>query len=236
MKPLIGITLDHETDQKYSEFPYYALRENYISSVKQAGGEAILLPHHPEMVDKFSSIIDGLIITGGNFDISPELYGVSETHAATSLKEQRTNFEWAITKQAAQQDLPILGICGGMQLLNVIFGGTLIQHIPDTIPNALEHEAKPYNQTAHAIEITANSLLADYNNGNLTAAVNSSHHQAAEQVPQDFIISATAPDGVIEAIEQPDYKFMVGVQWHPEYLITDLDKNIFSKFVAACAS
>jgi len=233
--PLIGITLDYENDQKYSAFPYYALRENYITSTQRNGGTPILLPFELDAVDHYADLIDGLIITGGNFDISPNLYGDAEMHGETKLKENRTKFEWQICQKIIDQKKPLLGVCGGMQLLNVILGGDLIQHIPDEIENALEHETKPYDQPGHTINIKENSLLFKLSDNKKVVGVNSSHHQAAGKAGNDLIVSGTSSDGVVEAIEHKSYPFMLGVQWHPEYQISDLDKNIFREFIRAAS-
>ncbi len=128
---------------------------------------------------------------------------------------------------------PILGICGGMQLLNVIMGGDLIQHIADEIDDALEHEVKPHDQAAHNINIKENSLLFKLAEEKKIYGVNSSHHQAVKNIPDNMIASAISSDSVIEAIEHLNYNFMLGVQWHPEYLLTELDKNIFKEFINA---
>ncbi len=232
-KPVIGITLDHEDDQKYSLMPYYALRDNYITATEKYGGIPILLPYVNSEIDNYLQFIDGLIITGGNFDIAPNLYGDDKIHSKTSLKENRTSFEWNITKAAMRLNKPILGICGGMQLLNVIMGGDLIQHIADEIDDALEHEVKPHDQAAHNINIKENSLLFKLAEEKKIYGVNSSHHQAVKNIPDNMIASAISSDSVIEAIEHLNYKFMLGVQWHPEYLLTALDKNIFKEFINA---
>ena len=232
--PVIGITLDYEDNQKYSDFPYYALRSNYINSVAENHGHPILLPFELRSIDKYIEIIDGLIITGGNFDISPSLYGDEEFHEETKLKESRTRFEWEATLLAIKKEIPILGICGGMQLMNVIKGGNLIQHIPDTIACPVDHEVRPYNKTAHIINIKKDSKLYKLASNKSEAHVNSSHHQAVGKLGDDLIISASSPDGVIEAIESVNYPYMVGVQWHPEYQITSLDRNIFKNFIEHC--
>lgn len=232
-KPVIGITLDHENDQKYSALPYYALRENYIRAVQLYGGTSILLPFANGEINNYLKLIDGLLITGGNFDISPSLYGNVDMHNKTSLKESRTSFEWNLTKEVISLNKPILGICGGMQLLNVILGGNLIQHIPDEVENALEHEVKPYDNPAHTINIKTGSLLYKLAEDKKVIGVNSSHHQAVKNLPKNIIASGISSDSVIEAIEHSNYNFMLGVQWHPEYLISQLDHNIFKEFVNA---
>ena len=131
--------------------------------------------------------------------------------------------------------LPVLGICGGMQLLNVALGGTLIQHIPDEIPEALAHEQpNPRDEPGHEVALSADSLLRSICRSD-GLAVNSAHHQAVKAVGAGLTVNAVAPDGVIEGIEAPGQRFCLGVQWHPEFAITPADRAIFSAFVAAAA-
>jgi putative glutamine amidotransferase len=200
----------------------------------EAGGLPLALPHEPDLVEDYLARLDGLVITGGAFDIDPALYGAVERHATVRLKERRTRFEWAITERALALDLPILGICGGQQLLNVVLGGRLIQHIPDAVPDALPHEQpNPRTEPGHEVLVEPGTLLH-----RLTRAerllVNSAHHQAAETVGPGVVVSGRAPDGVIEAIEDPRRRFCLGVQWHPEYRIDAGDTAILEGFVAAC--
>lgn len=232
--PKIGITLDYEETQTYSKKPWYALRENYCSAVSNLGALALPLPHDTEKVEQYLDLIDGLMITGGAFDVSPELYGQSEKHDSVTTKDNRTRFEFAITRGAIERGIPILGICGGEQLLNVVLGGTLIQHIPDSIKNPLEHEQKnPRNEAGHSIKITAGSLLERIV-GKSQMAVNTAHHQAVDKVAPQLVVNATTSDGVIEGIELPSHPFCLGVQWHPEYHVDTGDKKIFAAFVKAC--
>lgn len=233
-RPAIGVTLDSEPPGGYAKQPWYALRENYCDVLAEAGGLPLALPHEPDLVEDYLARLDGLVITGGAFDIDPALYGAAERHATVRLKERRTRFEWAITERALALDLPILGICGGQQLLNVVLGGRLIQHIPDAVPNALPHEQpNPRTEPGHEVLVEPGTLLH-----RLTRAerllVNSAHHQAAETVGPGIVVSGRAPDGVIEAIEDPRRRFCLGVQWHPEYRIDAGDTAILEGFVAAC--
>ena len=130
--PVIGITLDSEQPGSYSNFPWYALRENYIEAVSHAGGLPLALPHEMDWVDEYLDLIDGLVVTGGNFDVDPALFGDKKRHSSVTTKKNRTHFEIRIIKGALERNMPILGICGGQQLLHVVLGGRLIQHIPDT--------------------------------------------------------------------------------------------------------
>ena len=235
-QPIIGITLDYEEGGGYSKMPWYALRENYCSSVSRFGATPLPLPHETGHLDTYAGLIDGLVITGGAFDVSPELYGASSQHETVTTKQRRTRFEFGITKLAIERGIPILGICGGEQLLNVVLGGTLIQHIPDSIPNALEHEQKnPRTEPGHDVAVVEDSLLHRIL-GTTKIAVNSAHHQAVATPAPGAIVDATAPDGVIEGIEYPAHPFCLGVQWHPEYFVTGADDKIMEAFVAACAT
>ena len=233
--PVIGFTLDFEdTKQTYSKYPWYAIRENYLTSVSQAGGVPLPLPHELELVPSYLEMIDGLLITGGDFDIPPEYYGQNILSDTVSLKERRTAFELAMTRGALERDMPVLGICGGQQLLAVALGATLIQHIPDVVPNCLPHEQpNPRHEAGHAITIAPNTLLHRIV-GQDEIMVNSAHHQAVDTPGEVLVVNSHAPDGVIEGVEHPDYRFCLGVQWHPEFHITPADTKIFEAFLAAC--
>ena len=234
-KPLIGITLDSEdaSDGGYSKFPWYALRENYASVVVKAGGVPVILPQEPSLIGSYLDVIDGLIITGGNFDVDPEMYSDHTTHETVTLKPDRTQFETDITRGALELDMPILGICGGQQLLNVVLGGTLIQHIPDEIAAPLAHEQpNPRDEAGHMVMVEKDTLLYDIV-GSTEMNVNSAHHQAVKAVSGSAIINARTSDGVIEGIEAPRQKFCLGVQWHPEFEIDPGDSRIFAAFVDA---
>ncbi len=231
-RPLIGLTLDAEQPGGYSKYPWYALRQNYTSAVAAAGGLAVALPHDAGLAEAYLDRLDALIITGGAFDVDPALYGDAERHDTVELKSGRTSAELAILQGALNRDLPVLGICGGEQLLAVALGGTLIQHIPDAITDALPHEQTTlHTQPGHVVKILPGTLLERITGGR-TMAVNTSHHQAVRS-PGQAIINALAPDGVIEGIEDPSKKFCLGVQWHPEYLIDAGDARIFAALIAA---
>lgn len=233
-RPVIGVTLDSEEPGGYSKMPWYAVRQNYADSVTQAGGLPIMLPHEPAQVADYLGRIDGLIVTGGAFDIDPALFGAGERHPTVKLKGRRTEFEWKITQGALERDLPILGICGGQQLLNVVLGGSLIQHIPDEVAAPLAHEQpNPRTEPGHEVTILRDSLLHRIC-GTTTLAVNSAHHQAAKSVGPGVVINARAADDIIEGIEDPRRRFCLGVQWHPEYAISDGDRRIFAALIAAC--
>jgi putative glutamine amidotransferase len=232
-QPVIGLTLDHELPGGWSKFPWYAIRENYCNAVRRAGGLPILLPHDPDAAADYVDRIDGLIVTGGGFDVDPALFGAATRHPTVTTKDRRTAFELAATRGALARDKPVLGICGGQQLLNVALGGTLIQHIPDEVPGALAHrQPNPRDEPGHNVRVITGTLLhriaaAEH------LAVNSAHHQAVKTAGPGVIIDAVAEDGVVEGIEDPRYHFCLGVQWHPEFEIGEADRRIFRAFVEA---
>ncbi|MDA8230849.1 MAG: gamma-glutamyl-gamma-aminobutyrate hydrolase family protein [Magnetospirillum sp.] len=233
-QPVIGITLDSEEPGGYSKLPWYALRKNYSEAVVRAGGVPVHLAHEPDAVPAYLDLIDGLVVTGGAFDIDPALFGAAERHPTVTLKTRRTEFELAIVRGALDRDLPVLGICGGQQLLNVALGGTLIQHIPDEVAGALAHEQpNPRTEPGHDVELTPGTRLAAIA-GAPRIPVNSAHHQAVKAVAPGCVADAIAPDGVIEGIEDPSRRFCIGVQWHPEYDIGPADAALFRAFVEAC--
>ncbi len=232
-RPLVGITLDSEEPGGYSRYPWYALRANYADAVAAAGGLPLPLPHHADLAHAYLDAIDALVVTGGAFDVDPSLYGEADRHATVNLKAARTAAETALLTAALARDMPVLGICGGQQLLAVVLGGALIQHIPDALPNALNHEQKnPRHEPGHDVLLAERSRLHAIV-GTPRMAVNSSHHQAVRNVGQGILVNAVAEDGVIEGIEDPRRRFCLGVQWHPEFLIDPGDARIFAALIEA---
>lgn len=220
-RPTIGITPDLITEQAS---PAYQLKAPYADAVIRAGGLPLILPYAEEQscIDSYLDRISGLLITGGAFDVSPALYGEASRPGLGTIKESRTAFEAALTRGALQRGLPVLGICGGMQLLNVVAGGTLIQDIAREVPHALTHEqthdrARPQ----HPVDVKDGTLLAELM-GKGQLMVNSTHHQAVSKLGKEVVVSAVASDGVIEAIELRSPSFAIGVQWHPELLIQSI--------------
>lgn len=231
---VIGLTVDSEEPGGYSRMPWYALRQNYCSAVTAAGGLPVLLPHEPEQAGAYLDRIDGLLVTGGAFDVDPALFGASSRHATVKTKDRRTAFELAMVRGALDRDMPVLGICGGQQLLHVVLGGGLIQHIPDEVPGALAHEQpNPRTEAGHDVAVVPGTRLAEIVQA-AVLPVNSAHHQAARDEPPGVVVSARSADGVIEAIEVPGRRFCLGVQWHPEYHISEGDRRLLDAFIAAC--
>lgn len=234
--PLIGITLDVEPPGGFSSFPWYAIRVNYAESVASAGGLPVMLPHDLQRVDAYLDRLNGVVISGGAFDLDPSLFGATERHPTVTTKADRTAFEWALCEGALARGMPALGICGGLQLMNAALGGTLVQHIPDAIPDALAHEQpNPRDEPGHLVELVPGTLLRR-TLGVDRLEVNSAHHQAPGEVAPGAVVCARAPDGVIEGIEWPTHRWCLGVQWHPEYLIHPAERALFAAFVEAAQS
>ena len=212
-RPRIGITLD--LDEAGSR---YQLLRAYADAVLAAGGLPILVANGDEAVTgAYLSLCDGMVLSGGAFDIPPERYGEVRRPECGATKPERTAFEWMVCEAALAARLPLLGVCGGMQLMNVVRGGTLHQDLRADLQ--VDHEQKPPKDApSHEVEIVAGTLLASLV-GPAPLPVNSTHHQAVSQPGAGVLVSARAPDGVVEAIELPDAPFALGVQWHPEAVL-----------------
>lgn len=227
MPPIIGVTsCRHLPD--------------YTESVRRAGGDPVVLDLTKDQPAAAIAAITGLLLTGGT-DVDPARYGESWRVSTTPIEPERDEFEIALVHAAAGAGIPVLGICRGMQVLNVALGGTLIQDIATELPGSLEHSVPtPHQALAHEIWITRGSLLWKLMQEKLaegdSCLVNSRHHQAVKQAACSFEVTATAPDGVVEAIECGSSGFCLGVQWHPEnYWRTGEFRSLFEGFIEACA-
>lgn len=233
-KPLIGVPMDYQESGGYSQFPWYVLRENYLQRVAEVGGIPLALSNDHNLIDDYLSLIDGLLITGAGFDIDPLIYGDTTRHPTIKTNPKRTDFELVLARKALDKKMPILGICGGEQLINVALGGTLIQHIGDEISGDIPHFAATITADlpCHEIEITPNSKLHTIVEKN-KMHVNSRHHQAVKALGRGLRVNAKSPEGLVEGIELEDYPFCLGVQWHPEFCVDPKDLNIFKAFINA---
>ena len=212
----------------------YSIPGLYLDAVRAAGGIPILLTPGEPQVESLLSQVDGLLLAGGG-DVNPDRYGSSGHPEVYAVDEARDVLEFKLVSMALEQQLPLLGICRGLQVINVALGGTLIEHLPDVIEDKTAHCLVPRAPTEHAIELAADSRLAGiYQETHFSAA--SWHHQAIGDVAPGLTIVGRAPDGTIEALEMADHPELIAVQWHPELTAaTDpIQQRIFSTFIEIC--
>jgi putative glutamine amidotransferase len=229
--PLIGITVgDGDSRGRHG------LRVDYVRSVEQAGGVPVALPPaaaHAALL--LAGRLDGLVLSGGG-DLDPAHFGAPRHPRLGRVDARRDAFELALVRAALERDLPLLAICRGQQLLNVARGGTLLQDIPSELEGAGEHDGKrPRSRCSHDVQLLPHSRLRSIL-GRDTLAVNSFHHQAVDRLGDGVHVSARCPaDGVIEAVEMPSQRFVVGVQWHPELMPhSSVQMSFFRALVTAC--
>ena len=192
---------------------------DYENAIERAGGEILRLDRTVHKPADVIASVDGLLLPGGG-DVLPSLYGEAAHPAFSAAETGRDDYELELARRALEANLPLLAICRGAQVLNVACGGSLLQHIPDQVGTLVNHVLpEPSHAIAHDVWVTSGSLLEALMREQLegdTCAVNSRHHQAPAALGKGLVASATAPDGVIEAIEHPSKRFCLGVQWHPE--------------------
>jgi len=239
--PVVGLTMDSDTITPRNGYAQerFVLKKAYHDAVLAAGGAPLLIPpsEKPRIADIYLSFVDGLIVTGGYFDIDPALYGEKKKFRIDEVKPERTLMEIRLIKKAVRQGMPTLGVCGGMQAINVAYGGGLYQDISSQTGSAIRHEQKPMpaNRTSHKVQLAPGSRLAMVMKA-VRISVNSTHHQAVRKVGKNLIPCAFSPDGLVEAIEGKGPGFLVGVQWHPEQLLgkTAESSRLFKAFVTHC--
>lgn len=234
--PLIGVTTRNGRSDLY-QIDVIQTPRPYSEALVRAGAIPVLIPLNLPL-DKLSELLgrlDGLVFTGGG-DIEIHRFNSEPHEKLYDLDAERDDIEIQLVRQAAQDNKPFLGICRGLQIANVAFGGTLYTHIPDQLPGALQHTNfpdHPWDYLAHPVQVSEGSRLAEIL-GEPIVQVNSLHHQGIKDLAADFKAVASAPDGLIEAIELPEHPFAVGVQWHPECLPQDARmQNLFRALVRA---
>jgi putative glutamine amidotransferase len=195
-------------------------KADYVASLERAGADVRQLRPDTDALPAALEGCDGILLTGGA-DVDPAEYGDVDRHETLELDPARDRYELALARLAVARDLPLFAICRGAQVLNVAAGGTLVQDIPSQQPTTLTHSfTQPKNATVHDVTVKPSTclsvLLAPRLDRSGHVPVNSRHHQSVRTVAPGFVVSATAPDGVVEAIEKPDARFCLGVQWHPE--------------------
>ena len=220
IRPNIGVTTATErvTYGVWEDLPAFISPASYVWAVQRAGGRPILLPPDPEDAEDASGVLDlldALILTGGAGDVNPTLYG-EERHPETGpIQEERDAYELALARAAVERDVPVLGICRGMEILNVVYGGRLEQHLPDVLGHE-EHRHTPGTYADHEVRLEPGSLAARAADCERTP-VKSHHHQGIKEVGGGLLTTGWATeDDAIEALEDPSHPFVLGVLWHPE--------------------
>lgn len=234
-KPWIALTPYYNIEK---EEPY--MRPAYLRAIRAAGGIPVILPPELSQEDLTQAVeeFDGFLFTGGP-DVHPFYFG-EETHAnCGNVSVKRDTLELALLTAVMKAQKPVLGICRGVQLINIGLGGDIYQDIPSQFPQEfpIAHtQTFAYEIPSHTVQITAGSRLSSIAGGATALKVNSMHHQAVRQAAKGLTVSAYAPGGLAEAIEMPGYPFLLGVQWHPEYLWEQdtAAAGIFQAFVNAC--
>jgi putative glutamine amidotransferase len=238
--PLIGIPAASFVDVEYSATPTYRFNGHYPAALAACGALPLVIPLYlPELTLRAAfERLDGLCLSGG-VDVDPAEYGEPRHPGLGTVDAARDQTELTLARWALEADLPVLGICRGIQLLNVAAGGTLYQDIPAQLPEAGRHNfhlrESAWETPTHEVRVEPESRLGDMV-GAEKLRTNSFHHQSLKEVAPGFRATAWAPDGVVEAIEHPEKPFVVAVQWHPEGMFrTDSHaRRIFESFVAAC--
>jgi putative glutamine amidotransferase len=219
-RPTVGITAATEQVSygPWKEVPAVMSPERYVRAVQRAGGRALLLPPDPEDARDPSEVlglIDALLLTGGAGDLDPSLYG-QERHPETGpVHEERDAYELALARAVLEHEVPTLGVCRGMQVLNLAYGGTIEQHVPDAVWHE-EHRHTPGTFADHEVRLEPGSLAARAAGTELTA-VKSHHHQGVREIGDGLRVTGwSTTDDLVEALEDPGRKFVLGVLWHPE--------------------
>ena len=217
------------------EHDFLRIASPYMEAVSNAGGIPILLPFETkrEVLNTFVSAFGGLLVPGGP-DLDPEYFGEETCRENGVICKQRDQLELALIPLFIEAGKPVLGICRGLQSMNIALGGDIYQDIPSMTDSRLQHsQISPGNQPVHTVQVVANSLLSRILKTE-TLRVNSFHHQAVRRAAPSFLPGAFSKDGLIEGQYMPDKPFVLGVQWHPELLGGESSRLLFSAFVAAC--
>lgn len=231
-KPLIGILLNDGGKGGYSEYPWYAMRQNYSQVIAENGGIPVFIGFDMEPIEDYIKTLDGIVLTGGDFYTPPEGYTVGIGKQYKPKRHSREGIEFALIKKGYEANLPLLGICAGMQQMNLALGGTLHENLKKALGTPIQHRNEIRHETQHNVEITPGSKLHKVMN-TTNLAVNSNHNAGINQPSQKLSVTAVAPDGVIESFEAKDKRFFIGVMWHPEYVLSNEEKKLWIAFIEA---
>ncbi|HEU5430914.1 MAG TPA: gamma-glutamyl-gamma-aminobutyrate hydrolase family protein [Thermomicrobiales bacterium] len=244
MKPVIGITSSPTEDVRpWTTFQKQAVSDDYIDAVVAAGGVPILLPSLAAEVARYLDLVDGLLLTGGA-DFDPARFGEREVHPTTyGIDERRDAFEIDLIRGAIERDIPVFGICRGIQALNVALGGTLVQDIPSQYPVQMDIAHRQYetghapHEPSHPVVLSPSGIADDIFSG-ARIDVNSFHHQAIATLAPELRSVATAPEGFVEAVCHAGPPWALGVQWHPEMMFKHHPEHLrpFQALVEAAAA
>lgn len=239
LKPVIGITLDYEAEGSFARTPYYALRTQYFEAIERAGGLPIALPYSAALQEEYLNLVDGILIPGGSMAKPLEWYEAGTTELPYSQSPRSQSDIW-YAEQCLAHKIPFLGICEGMQVLAGVLGCTLTADVQKSYQTTLPHLTRPSHVRAakHIVHIKDRTLLSSILKTEVLTT-NTVHREAVREASKNVVVSATAADGVIEAIEahpELSHPFALGIEWHPEYFTTPdaPDFNIFTAFIQAC--
>ena len=230
MKPIIGIGSDVQSPEGQRERAFAYL--TYAEAVRRAGAVPVVIPPQPENAADVLDALDGLLLAGG-FDCDPAAYGQERHPTVETMDPRRQENDLALAHAAREKGVPTFGICLGMQVMNVDAGGTLIQDIDSQHDTEIQHASIPEDRARHDVIVEQGTRLAQYVPA-LEVNVNSSHHQAVAEVGQGLRVTAHAPDGIVEGVEDPRHPFYLGVQWHPEDMTGEGSAtSLFAAFIDA---
>jgi putative glutamine amidotransferase len=227
---MIGIASDVRSPEGKRESAFTFL--TYVESLKRAGAIPVLVPPQPENAADIVEELDGLLLAGGD-DCDPAAYGEERHPSVEPMDPRRQSNDLTLARLARERGIPTFGICLGLQVMNIAAGGTLVQDIDSQVETEIQHASQPEDRARHAVFIEQGTQLASILPAN-ELNVNSSHHQAIKEVGAGLRVTAHAPDGIVEGLEDPAHPFYLGVQWHPEDMKGETSASkLFGAFVEA---
>ena len=234
-RPSIGVLLDYEAKGSFSQRPHYAIRTSYFDAIWKAGGTPIGIPYLGNAEIEFKKLCDGFLFPGGFYPFPARLY--DEPQIDYEVLHPRFQFEEQFMKYLIDENIPVLGVCAGMQVMAGLYGGTFYRNLHDVIKTDINHlNHCPVEQAAHNVDVVLGSHLHSIL-GVSQIMVNTAHNEALSNNPDSLLINAVAVDGVVEGIEIPRKRFCLGIQWHPEFFANkgDANFNLFTALIDAAS-